>query len=166
MNFIEKYFKTSNLSDLINYEFSEYHEVANNEIRLALYGALEVNLEKAFVPRYVFDIILQKENVKIGFVVIRAGLTEQLAVRGGHIGFEIDEKYRGHNYASKAVMLLKPFTKEILVENALITCDEDNSASRRTIEKCGGELIGIVKDVDVPEENCKKDCCYYLLSLL
>jgi RimJ/RimL family protein N-acetyltransferase len=63
-------------------------------------------------------------------------------------------------------MLLKPFTKEILVENALITCDEDNSASRRTIEKCGGELIGIVKDVDVPEENCKKDCCYYLLSLL
>jgi tagatose 1,6-diphosphate aldolase len=149
------------LEDLINFPFKEYKELENDELILKLYGALPVNIEKGFVPRYVFDVILKKDAIKIGCITLRAVLTKELLVRGGHIGYAIDEKYRGHNYAAKALTLLKPFITYVINGSVLITCDSDNSASRRTIEKIGGELTKIVKDIVNPDDNTKKDCCYY-----
>ena len=132
---------------------------------ITLYRALPVNIEKGFVPRYVFDIVLKKDTVKIGLITLRAALTSELLVRGGHIGFAIDENYRGHHYAAKALLTLKPFIAEVINGPVLITCDSDNSASRRTIEKFGGKLTKIVEQIENPEDHTKKDCCYYELTI-
>jgi predicted acetyltransferase len=150
-------FKTNKLSDFDNYEFKEFEELFNGEIRIKLSAVYGVNKEKDFVPRYVFDIILEKSNENMGFIVLRAGLTDNLLIRGGHIGYEIKENYRGNNYISKALKLLKPFLKEIHFDKILITCDEDNIASRKSIEKIKGKLIEI---------NHHNNCCYYVLDLL
>ena len=162
-NEFAKDFEIAKLEDLTNFHFEEFIMVENDELLLRLAGLLPVNIEKEFVPRYVFDIVLKSDNLKVGFLLLRAALTEKMLRRGGHIGYGIEEIYRGHSYAAKAINLLKPFMKKTIVGKILITCDEDNLASRGTIKRIGGKLIKIEKNVDVPEENCKKDCCYYEL---
>ena len=158
-------YKINNLEELKDFQFKEFKELESEELILKLFGAFPVNFEKEYVPRYVFDIILKKGNIKIGFITLRATLTRKLLERGGHIGYGIEEKYRGHNYAAKALMLLKPFFSDVIQGKALITCDTDNSASRKTIEKIGGTLIKIVKQIENPEDNTKRDCCYYEMNL-
>lgn len=153
------------LEDLQQYPFKEFKELENDELILKLYGALPVNIERGFVPRYVFDVLLKNNSVRIGCITLRAVLTKELLVRGGHIGFFIDEKYRGKHYAVKALTILRPFIKKVINSSVLITCDAENSASRRTIEKFGGKLTQIVQQVENPEDHTKKDCCYYEIDL-
>jgi predicted acetyltransferase len=153
------------IEELKDFQLKKVKDVESDELLLKLFGALPVNIEKEFVPRYVFDIVLKNENKKIGFITIRAALTQKLLIRGGHNGYGIDEKYRGHNYAEKAMMMLKPLLKDLLGGKILITCDTDNISSRKTIERIGGKLIRIEKQIENPEENIKKDCCYYQMNL-
>lgn len=61
-------YKIYNLEELMDYQFKEYKELQNEELILKLFAALPVNIEKEFVPRYVFDIVLKIENKKIGFI--------------------------------------------------------------------------------------------------
>ena len=44
-------------------------------------------------------------------------------------------KYRGHNYAYKALILLSQHLNEFGIEDFWITCDIDNIPSKKTIEK-------------------------------
>lgn len=59
----------------------------------------------------------------------------------GDIGYRIDEKYRGNNYAFKALCLMGKLLEEKGVKDFWISARPDNLASRRIIEKFGGEII-------------------------
>ena len=93
---------------------------------------LEHNLPTKTVPwSYdVYEIIEQNEIV--GHIVYRYGTKEQLKY-SGHIGYTIDEEYRGHGYA---YMALRDLLSIIDKDEVIITCDLDNIASYKTIEKC------------------------------
>jgi predicted acetyltransferase len=56
--------------------------------------------------------------------------------------------------------LALPLARERGLDRALITCDEDNTASRRVIEKCGGLLEGTSP---IPESGVLQ--CRYWISL-
>lgn len=60
----------------------------------------------------------------------------------GHIGFAVVPWKRGHGYAAQALRALLPDARARGLAHVDLTTDEDNIASRRTIEACGGELIG------------------------
>ena len=46
---------------------------------------------------------------------------------------------RGEGHATRALALAVRRAREQLgLDRVLVTCDEDNEASRRTIERCGG----------------------------
>ena len=74
----------------------------------------------------------------LGRVQIRHRLTPFLREFGGHIGYYVvpGERRRGHATAILAAAL--PVAAALGIECALVTCDVDNTASRRTIETNGG----------------------------
>ena len=85
----------------------------------------------------------------MGNCSLRVGYNDNLYY-GGHIGYGVDEEYRGHHYAAKACRLLFSLARKHGMEYLYITCDPDNLPSRRTLEYLQGTLVEIAQ---LPEDN-------------
>lgn len=86
----------------------------------------------------------------VGRVSIRHSLNEFLARVGGHIGYVVVPEFRRRGYATMMLRLALQIANERLgIRRVLVTCDDDNIASFRTIEKCGGILENIVTGPDL-----------------
>lgn len=89
----------------------------------------------------------------LGRVSIRHELNEHLRTLGGHIGYWIRPSARGLGHGSAAFRASLPLAAALGIDPALLTCDEDNVASRRIIEGAGGVFenrIGIKRRYWVP----------------
>jgi predicted acetyltransferase len=75
----------------------------------------------------------------VGRLMLRHSLNDFLRRIGGHIGYVVVPEHRGRGYATEMLRQGLDLARSIGLEKVLVTCDEDNVASRRTIEKCGGE---------------------------
>lgn len=107
-----------------------------------------LNLKGGWVPYTEFWII--DENQKYcGRISLRHKLNEALLKHGGHIGYDIVPSERGKRYASKALELCLKEAKKIGIREALLTCDDDNVPSIKTIETNGGILRDKMKNQDV-----------------
>ena len=81
----------------------------------------------------------------LGRASIRFELNEWLGRVGGHVGYAVRPSARRQGIAS---VLLRAGLDELRangVEQALVTRDEDNVASARTIEKAGGVFESVVE---------------------
>lgn len=76
----------------------------------------------------------------VGFFSLRHALTEYLREVGGHIGYSVRASRRRQGYAAAALRLGLDRAREIGLSRVLITCDDDNVGSYRTIESAGGVL--------------------------
>lgn len=76
----------------------------------------------------------------LGRITIRHRLTPPLIEIGGHIGYDIRRSRRGRGHASAMLREALPLARGLGIDPALITCDEDNLASRAVIERNGGVL--------------------------
>src|SRR6266850_8583097 len=103
---------------------------------------------KGFVPSYHFRIVTVG-GPDVGNINLRIGDTEHVRVCAGHTGFEIVERFRGHGYAFQACRALAPFVRS-MYDALIITCDPDNQASRRTIERLGARFMD---EVAVPPDD-------------
>jgi len=74
----------------------------------------------------------------VGFLALRHRLNDFLLNEGGHIGFSVRPSRRREGHASRALKLSLPWAAGLGLERVLLTCDEDNRGSRRTIEVAGG----------------------------
>lgn len=79
----------------------------------------------------------------VGFLSFRHTLNDWLREAGGHIGYAVRPSRRRQGYASAALALALDRAREIGLERVFITCDDDNVASARTIERAGGVLQDI-----------------------
>lgn len=61
----------------------------------------------------------------------------------GHIGYAVVPWMRGHGYAAQAVRDILPEARALNMRWITITTDQDNPASRRTIENAGGRCLGL-----------------------
>lgn len=96
--------------------------------------------EDGELPFYWWDIILKPQNIAIGKVSFRIGHNYH-SYYNGNIGYEVDEEYRGHHYALLACQLMLRVAHYHQMEKIYLTCDHDNVASYKTIEKLGATLI-------------------------
>ncbi len=76
----------------------------------------------------------------VGFLHLRHVLNEFLLERGGHIGYSVRPSARGRGHASAALALALREAAGRGIDRVLLTCDDDNEPSRRTIESNGGVL--------------------------
>jgi len=77
----------------------------------------------------------------VGRASIRHHLNDALERFGGHIGYVVVPEFRGRGYATailaKAVGIARG---ELGIRRILVTCDDDNRASIKAIERNGGVL--------------------------
>ncbi len=82
----------------------------------------------------------------IGQITIRHELTENLCRCGGHIGYGIRYSHWGRGYGTKMLALALEKAKERGLERVLLTCNDDNIASARVMEKNGFQLDDKILD--------------------
>lgn len=87
--------------------------------------------------------ITRNEEV-LGFLAIRHSLNDFLLREGGHIGYSVRPSARRCGIAGHALASALPITASLGITSALLTCDETNAASRRTIERNGGRYDGSI----------------------
>jgi len=78
----------------------------------------------------------------VGIARLRPYINEALEREGGHVGYEVPFAWRGRGYATILLFLARKHPLFAGRSFILVTCDEDNIASRRVIEKNEGQLIG------------------------
>lgn len=76
----------------------------------------------------------------LGFLAVRHRLTPFLLEVGGHIGYSVRPGARRRGVATAALAQGLEIAAGLGIDPVLITCDTDNTASRRTIEGAGGAL--------------------------
>ena len=85
-----------------------------------------------------------------GRLSIRHRLNDFLGLVGGHIGYGVAPEFRGKGVATYMLKYGLDFMKERGEEKVFISCHSENEASRKIIEKCGGEFAALVPH---PYEN-------------
>jgi predicted acetyltransferase len=90
------------------------------------------------VPQTHF--ILFVDDTPVGFSKLRHFLTPELLKNGGHIGYGISPKHRGKGHAKRLLAETLKKARDMNIKKVLITCNDDNIASYKTAEACGGVL--------------------------
>lgn len=119
------------------------------------------------VPAYIFYMRHLPTRQKVGRITLRAADSEWVLRYTGHIGYAVDEPFRGRGYAERSCRILLPFVKRHGWREVWITCAPDNPASRRTLERLGAEWV---ETVDVPADyplaaGVVRQKCRYRLAL-
>lgn len=142
--------------------YEKFNELSNEMVDLKIIQKFEGN--EVMIPFYYYDIYEKKSNKKVGKISIRIG-DNYHSYFNGHIGYEIDEQFRGNNYSYYASKLVLQVADEYGMKRIYLTCNESNIASRRIIEELGCDLLEII---DVPNdyfgwhEGMEKQCIYKL----
>lgn len=140
--------------------FNNFDYLTDGEITLKISG--KYFGDKEMLPFYYYDIFL-KDRL-IGRISMRIGSNFH-SYFNGNIGYEIEEIFRGNNFAYKACKLVLQIAKAHGMNEIILTCDENNIPSYKTIEKLGGELVEITKppvNYFAYRENMKKQRIYKL----
>lgn len=130
----------SDLKKVINNSFEEY------------FNGLEINKHiDEIYPTYANQttyVLADDSNHIYGLINLRHELKGKLMEVGGHIGYGIRPSERKKGYATLQLKLILDKLKELNINQALITCRENNIASKRTMEKFIGK-----KDTLVPSNH-------------
>lgn len=79
----------------------------------------------------------------LGAITLRHALTDRLLEGGGHIGYGVRPSARGRGLAAWALGEVLDRARKRGMDRVLVTCDDDNTASAKTIERNGGVLEDI-----------------------
>ena len=86
----------------------------------------------------------------VGRVSIRHALNPYLERVGGHIGYVVVPEFRRRGVATEMLRQALVIARDELgLGRVLVTCDDDNVGSIRTIEKNGGVLESVVADPEM-----------------
>lgn len=106
------------------------------------------NLPPDQVPETVLWLV--EGETFIGRLSIRNTRNEALIRTIGHIGYMIRPSRRRMGYGTLILTLALPEAKALGLARVLVTCDEDNIASRKIIERHGGRFAGVTPSRNSP----------------
>lgn len=84
----------------------------------------------------------------VGRASIRHELNDFLETFGGHLGYAVAPAYRNRGYATEMLRQSLVIARARGITDVLVTCDDDNEASERTIERCGGVFDSVISGTD------------------
>lgn len=123
--------------------------LTDDELKLRFEGKKQVTEPDNEIQAYYFSMINQITEKKMGGINIKAGYTENILKYRGNIGFTVYEEFRGKHYSARSCIHLIPVIKIINMPHIWLTCNFDNIASMRNIERIGADYIDTV---NVPVE--------------
>ena len=101
----------------------------------------ESTANENWVPTTTLFAVRKDDNKIIGITDIRHNLEQDvLKEYGGHIGYSVCPTERCKGYGTTILQLALDYTREMGLERVMLSCNEENIASVRVIEKCGGIL--------------------------
>ena len=95
----------------------------------------EYDLPPGRVGEDKYWLVDDEKTYFIGEVSIRHRLNDALAKRGGHIGYGVRYSEWNRGYGTKMLSMALEKAKEMQISPVLITCNDDNLASARVMEK-------------------------------
>ncbi len=101
-----------------------------------------VNLPERLVPSTF--LVAEVDGEIVGRTSIRHRLNEVLLHEGGHIGYGVLAEHRRRGYATEILRQSLIIARSLGIDRVLVTCDDDNIGSIKTIESCGGRLENVV----------------------
>lgn len=143
-------------------EFLDTAFLRDDEIYLDLARTADAIPERGWVPAYHFVIRRVADGNRVGQVDLRVGHNDGMRY-GGHIGYVVDEDFRGHGYAARAVRLLLELARRHKMGYLYVTCDPENTASRKTCERAGGqmqEIVDLPPDHEMHKQGARRKCLY------
>ncbi len=93
------------------------------------------------------------DGVLVGRLDVRHVLNEQLRLLGGHLGYAVRPAHRRRGHATRILAQGLRAAARLGIDPALLTCDDDNVGSIRTIETCGGVLQDVLPSGDGPAKR-------------
>ena len=127
------------------FQFLDPPPMRFGDVSLHLERKIPADSDKGLVPVYRFG-IQNETGQRVGHISFKVGDTEHITRYAGHIGYLIDEPFRGRAYATQACLALRPFIARYYRE-VIITSDVDNPASIKTIRRIGA---GFIDRAEVP----------------
>jgi len=122
--------------------FSQHYEEARSDFAAYVKRLNEMaqglNLKDGWVPCSTFWLI--GGNRLLGGGSMRHRLNEHLLEIGGHIGYFIRPSERRKGYATQMLAMMLEKARQRFISRVLVTCDKDNVASAKVIQKNGGVL--------------------------
>lgn len=93
-----------------------------------------------WVTSTLFVCVRKADGRIVGMVDLRHRLNELLATWGGHIGYSVRPDERRRGYVKWMLAHVLPEAKKLGIDRVLVTCNDENVGSARTIEANGGVL--------------------------
>jgi len=84
-----------------------------------------------------------EQDTYLGAIALRHRLNDFLLRAGGHIGYGVRPSARSRGVATWALDTALRHARARGIQRILITCDDANLASARTIERSGGVLENV-----------------------
>jgi predicted acetyltransferase len=128
------------------FEFLDIALPADGELRLLLAECMPAESSPWGVPAYSFR-MQDAGGDCLGRIRLRIGWNEDVIRYAGQVGYAVEPAHRGRHYAERACRLIIPVAQRHGMNSLWITCQPDNTASRRTLERLGAGYVGIL---DVP----------------
>ena len=99
------------------------------------------------VPAYRFNVL--ENGRKAGSISFRVSDDTRLVRYAGHVGFSIDEAFRGRRLAGRAVRLLLPLGASYGLKPLWLGCNPDNFASMQVMSWLGAAYV---ETIDLPPD--------------
>lgn len=79
-----------------------------------------------------------------GGIGLRIGTSNDIELYTGNVGYHVYPPYRGRRFAERSCKLLVPLARRHGMKTLWITCNPENAASRRTLERLGGVYVNTI----------------------
>ena len=133
----------------------------DHDLVLGLVETSPGNATITYVPAYTFIVRLVDRSVDLGRIVLRVGNTDHVLLCAGHLGYTGHPEHCGHRYAARACRLLVPLARRHGLRALWVTCNPENTASRRTCELAGGKLVEVMslpEDTELYQRGERRTC--------
>ncbi len=123
--------------------FEDPGRLVDGELELALVRCRFSDASLGRIPSYAFEMRHAVSGMALGALVLRVGDGDTVLRYVGHVGYDVYPEQRGHRYAARSLVLIRPFATHLGLSPLWICCAPDNLASRRTCELAGCQLVEV-----------------------